>query len=153
MCKMLELVAVTAMFVGVAPIWAENQGAIVPLGEPMIHPAEVHGLALSPDGRWAATGASDNCLRLWDATTGKLRGQAISHPGPVYIPLRLAPTVGQLLLVRMAAPNCGMFRVARRWRRLLTPGLCMRLLSARMAARFLLGVMTDQMRVRLSFGM
>src|SRR6185436_3627279 len=69
---------------------AHDQKAIVPLGEALVHPAEVHGIALSPDGKWAATGAADNKLRLWDSATGKLHGEPLEHPGAVY-PVAFSP--------------------------------------------------------------
>src|SRR4051812_419629 len=75
----------TTLFLFVAAsLFADGRGTIAPLGEPMAHPAEVHGIALSPDGKWAATGASDNKLRIWDAASGKLHGEPLAHDGPVY---------------------------------------------------------------------
>jgi len=61
---------------------ADDTSAVSSLGEPMVHPAEIHGLALSADGRWAATGAADHFLRLWNATTGKLHGQPLRTKAP-----------------------------------------------------------------------
>ncbi len=72
------------------PLLADCRTPIAPLGEPMVHPAEVHGIALSPDGKRAATGASDNRLRIWDATTGKLHGEPLEHAGAVY-PVTFSP--------------------------------------------------------------
>src|SRR5947209_911546 len=63
---------------------AQEPAAIVALGDALVHPAEVHGIALSPDGKWAATGATDKKLRLWNTETGKLHGEPLEHEGPVY---------------------------------------------------------------------
>ncbi len=38
-------------------------------------PGSVACLALSPDGKWIATGGKERCLRLWDAETGKQVGR------------------------------------------------------------------------------
>ena len=57
---------------------------ITPLVAPLVHPAAIHGVALSPDGRWAATGCSDHFLRIWEVTTGKLHGDPLAHEGEVY---------------------------------------------------------------------
>jgi WD40 repeat protein len=38
------------------------------------HAEAVACLAYSPDGRWLASGGDDRTLRLWEATTGTLRG-------------------------------------------------------------------------------
>src|SRR5439155_24588669 len=40
--------------------------------------------------KWAATGAADNQLRLWNAATGKLHGQPLEHDGGVY-PIAFSP--------------------------------------------------------------
>ena len=37
------------------------------------HTAEIWSLAYSPDGKWFATGSADKTVKLWDATTGKLK--------------------------------------------------------------------------------
>jgi WD40 repeat protein len=67
-----------------------ENAVIRPLGEAMVHPAEVHGIALSSDGKWAATGASDNNLRIWNTTTGTLHRQPREHDGAVY-PVAFSP--------------------------------------------------------------
>src|SRR3954447_837904 len=69
---------------------AENQASIVPLGDPLVHPAEIHGVAISADGKWVATGATDRMLRIWDVATGKLHGQPLAHDGAVY-PVAFSP--------------------------------------------------------------
>ena len=43
----------------------------------------VEPVMFSPDGRTFLTNCEDNAARLWDAVTGQLIGQPITHPGPV----------------------------------------------------------------------
>ena len=43
---------------------------------------QVHGVAISPDGTWLATGGSDHAVRLWD-TGGTLRAVLTGHGGAV----------------------------------------------------------------------
>src|SRR5262245_9787694 len=75
----------TVQLAGATPLLAEGQKAIVtPLFPPLAHPAEVHGVALSADGRWAATGCTDRFLRIWDVSTGRLHGEPLAHDGGVY---------------------------------------------------------------------
>src|SRR4051794_26042371 len=64
--------------------------AITPLGPALMHPEPVHGVALSADGKWAATGCADHMLRLWDTATGQLHGQPLEHEGGVY-PVAFSP--------------------------------------------------------------
>src|SRR6185369_3885695 len=71
-------------------VLAQNQTPITPIGQPLVHPEPVHGIALSPNGKWAATGTSDNKLRLWDAATGKPHGPPLEHDGAVY-PVAFSP--------------------------------------------------------------
>jgi WD40 repeat protein len=48
------------------------------------HPAPVHGLALSPDGKLLATAGFDGLVKLWDADSGKEVRALAGHTGPVY---------------------------------------------------------------------
>ena len=43
----------------------------------------VHAVAFSPDGRWLASGSSDNTVKLWDVATGRELRTLISHTGGV----------------------------------------------------------------------
>jgi hypothetical protein len=48
------------------------------------HPALVRGVAVSPDGRTAATAGDDGTVKLWDPRTAELRDTLLAHPGPAY---------------------------------------------------------------------
>src|SRR5262245_64456353 len=58
---------------------AADPAAIELVGEVLVHPAEVHGIAFSSNGKWVATRTSDSKLRVWDATTGTLHAQPLAH--------------------------------------------------------------------------
>lgn len=49
----------------------------------LTHPAPVESLAISPDGRWLATGCRDGGTRLWLTAEGTWTGAAWHHRGPV----------------------------------------------------------------------
>jgi len=83
--KHFMCIAILATLLPCQPLLhAEDNALIVPHGPALMHPASVHGIALSPDGRWAATGCEDHKLRLWDTATGKLHGEPLEHDGGVY---------------------------------------------------------------------
>jgi WD40 repeat protein len=48
------------------------------------HTAEVKGVAFSPDGRYAASGAKDDTVRLWDLATGKEQRVLKGHTKEVW---------------------------------------------------------------------
>src|SRR6188474_2179851 len=86
-----RLVASLAAICLVAPLLADDgPGAIAPLVPPLVHPDAVHGVALSADGKWAATGCSDHFLRIWEVATGRLHGEPLTHDGGVY-PIAFSP--------------------------------------------------------------
>jgi WD40 repeat protein len=47
-------------------------------------PGAVYALAVSADGRTAATGGTDRAVRVWDAIKGQERMPLSGHAGPVY---------------------------------------------------------------------
>ena len=44
----------------------------------------VYGVAISPDGKIAATGTEDHTIVLWDLATGKKLAAYTGHSGPVH---------------------------------------------------------------------
>jgi WD40 repeat protein len=58
-------------------LWDTASGQ--PRGE-LVTPAEVHTLAVSPDGRWLVTGESRGSATLWDFSACRRRG-AVQSPG------------------------------------------------------------------------
>jgi len=62
-------------------LWRQLHGDRQPLGG---HNASVVSLAISPDGRWAASGGADGAICLWDAAAWKRRAIFAAHVGPVH---------------------------------------------------------------------
>ncbi len=81
--KHLAILALTTLLPCQPMLRAEDNAVIVPHGPVLMHPAAVHGIALSPDGIWAATGCYGNTAHVWDAATGKAGGEPLQHGGPV----------------------------------------------------------------------
>ena len=70
---------------GAARLWRlSTQAAAVPPGErpAIVHPAEIHGAALSFDGTRVASGGADNTARIWTAN-GEPAAPPLVHPAPV----------------------------------------------------------------------
>ena len=48
------------------------------------HQRQISHVAFSPDGRWAASAAWDNSVRIWEGRTGKFIATLRGHVGAVY---------------------------------------------------------------------
>ena len=48
------------------------------------HQRQISHVAFSPDGRWAASAAWDNSVRVWEGRTGKFIATLRGHVGAVY---------------------------------------------------------------------
>ena len=60
------------------------------------HQRQISHVAFSPDGRWAASAAWDNSIRVWEGRTGKFIATLRGHVGAVY---RLAWSVDGRMLI------------------------------------------------------
>jgi len=60
------------------------------------HQRQVSHVAFSPDGKWAASAAWDNSVRVWEGRTGKFVATLRGHVGAVY---RLAWSADSRMLI------------------------------------------------------
>ena len=75
---------------------ASKSGKFKPLARLTGHQRQVAHVVFSPDGKWAASAAWDNSVRLWEGRTGKFVATLRGHIGAVY---RLAWSADSRLLV------------------------------------------------------
>ena len=88
--SLITLVTLAARLPCASLLADDAKPAVTLLVPPLVHPAEIHGVALSADGQWAATGCADHFLRIWEIATGKLHGEPLAHDGGVY-PVAFSP--------------------------------------------------------------
>ena len=74
----------------------ERGGKLKPISRLTGHQRQVSHVTFSPDGRWAASAAFDNSVRVWDGRTGKFVATLRGHVGAVY---RLAWSADSRMLV------------------------------------------------------
>lgn len=75
---------------------ADRGGKLRPVARLTGHQRQVSHVTFSPDGRWAASAAWDNSVRIWDGRTGKFVATLRGHVGAVY---RLAWSADSRMLV------------------------------------------------------
>jgi WD40 repeat protein/serine/threonine protein kinase len=60
-----------------------SEPLVKPLGEPLLHEAQVTAMSLSPGGKTLATAAEDGRIHLWETATGKIVGVPMKHEGKI----------------------------------------------------------------------
>ncbi len=59
-------------------LWEVSSGVCIAT---MAHPLDAEGIAVSPDGRWIATGCDDHAVRLWDVSSVSRPSSCVVLPG------------------------------------------------------------------------
>jgi WD40 repeat protein len=62
-----------------APADSQKPEAVLQVG----HRRAIRSIAFSPDGRWLASGAKDNTIKIWDVASGRLLRTLYGHGSPV----------------------------------------------------------------------
>jgi WD40 repeat protein len=82
-CLSLWLLSFSTFSVGTnaqtAPDDSQKPEAVLQVG----HRRAIRSVAFSPDGRWLASGAKDNTIKIWDVATGRLLRTLYGHGSPV----------------------------------------------------------------------
>jgi WD40 repeat protein len=55
-----------------------------PCEDARAHKGDVNGLAISPDGKWLASGSDDNTIKLWSLPDGSLVKTLAGHRGEIF---------------------------------------------------------------------
>ena len=63
---------------------AERGGKLKPVARLTGHQRQISHVVFSPNGRWVASAAWDNSVRVWDGRTGKFVATLRGHVGAVY---------------------------------------------------------------------
>ncbi|KAH6887220.1 ribosome assembly protein [Coprinopsis sp. MPI-PUGE-AT-0042] len=80
-----------------SPAGSSSQASITkPLTRLTGHQRQISHVVFSPDGRWAASGAWDSSVRIWEGRTGKFVATLRGHVGAVY---RLAWSADSRMLI------------------------------------------------------
>jgi ribosome assembly protein 4 len=67
-----------------SPSFSGQQFITKPVARLTGHQRQISHVAFSPDGRWAASAAWDNSVRIWEGRTGKFIATLRGHVGAVY---------------------------------------------------------------------
>jgi len=74
----------TGSYAGRVIWWNPTEPSPKPLREVEAHEGFVRGVAVSPDGRFVATGGNDAMVRIWSAESGELLKELPGHERHVY---------------------------------------------------------------------
>ena len=67
-----------------SPSSSDQHSITKPVARLTGHQRQISHVAFSPDGRWAASAAWDNSVRIWEGRTGKFIATLRGHVGAVY---------------------------------------------------------------------